>query len=498
MHHKVIIIGAGPAGLQTAYFLKKFGIDYLILERNKEPGSFFTNLPISGKLISLNKVYTGTEDSNINLRYDWNSLLNDEGLLFKQFSEEFYPHVDSLKEYLFEFSKGLNIKYGYSINSVDKNENGFSINDLDYTCTKLIVASGLTPLKTIHPHYGILGRKYFDDKEKFKNKTVLIIGSGNSGFELANLLTPYASSILLFGRSINLAANTHYAGHLRTNYLSFIDTGMLKLQNFMYIDSKNKNFSDSDFKYENGKYQYTFEKGPISLKEFDYLFMCNGFEFDDSIFRFPIDRISSKKCIGDMEERGKFPLINEVYESINNHNLYFAGSLMHGLDFGKSPGGFIHGFRYSIKYMITTIFSKNREFTFYSINHVVELAFNRLTSESGLIVMFDQFCDYIEKDGDRYIYIPFVNKQWVAKNGKGKYITLSYKFGTSLFDVFKDCRGRNDDDEDVPGFIHPVITTYKLDKTIKNEYHCYEDDILNFTKPIHKKKLRECVLSAFE
>ena len=112
-HHKVIILGCGPAGLQAAYFLKKLGIDYIILERNEIPGSFFNRLPVCGNLISLNKVHTGTNDAGVNLRYDWNSLLNDEGLLFKQFSEEFYPHVDSLKAYLlaFSISNDLNIRY---------------------------------------------------------------------------------------------------------------------------------------------------------------------------------------------------------------------------------------------------------------------------------------------------------------------------------------------------------------------------------------------------
>ena len=311
-YHKVIILGCGPAGLQTAYFLKKLDIDYIILERNEIPGSFFNKFPVSGNLISLNKVYTGTDDPNINLRYDWNSLLNDEGYLFKKFSEEFYPHVDSLKEYLLAFSKfnDLNIKYGYDITSVDKIGGLYNINNFEYICEKLIVASGLTPLKTIHPHYGKLGREYFDDKEKFKGKNVLIIGTGNSGFEVANLLTPYAASIILFGRSINLAANTHYAGHLRTNSLGFIDTGMLKLQNFMVISKDDKDFVDSDFIYKESdcKYHYTFKKGPISIEEFDYLFMCTGFEFDDSIFKFPINRISNKINT----ERGKFPHVNEI------------------------------------------------------------------------------------------------------------------------------------------------------------------------------------------
>lgn len=485
-HHKVIILGSGPAGIQSAYFLKKLGIDYIILERNEIPGSFFSRFPVSGNLISLNKVHTGTDDPNINLRYDWNSLLNDEGLLFKQFSEEFYPHADSLKEYLLEFSRSnnLNIRYNHNVISVDKLDDQYIVNTNmgNFTCEKLFVASGLTPLKTIHPHYGKLGREFFNDKEKFKGKTVIIIGAGNSGFELSNLLTPYASTIILFGRSLKLASNTHYAGHVRSNYLGFIDTAMLKLQNFMCISICEKNFEDINFSYDEIKNKYicNFERHAISIKEFDYLFLCTGFEFDDSIFNFHINR------------NGKFPSLNEIYESNNNSNLFFVGSLMHGLDFGKSPGGFIHGFRYSIKYMITEIFSSNKRIIFNSIAAVINFAFNRLTNESGLIVMFDQFCDYIEKEGENYTYVPLVNKQWVDKNSKNDYITLSFNYGVPLFDVFKDKRGK-ENDEKVPGFIHPIITNKRGEK-----FHGLEDDILNFKKFCHRRKLSYCILKGFE
>lgn len=35
------VLGAGPAGLQMGYFLSKAERDYIILERNTGPGSFF-------------------------------------------------------------------------------------------------------------------------------------------------------------------------------------------------------------------------------------------------------------------------------------------------------------------------------------------------------------------------------------------------------------------------------------------------------------------------
>lgn len=40
-HHDYCVLGAGPAGLQMGYFLSKAKRDYIILERNAGPGSFF-------------------------------------------------------------------------------------------------------------------------------------------------------------------------------------------------------------------------------------------------------------------------------------------------------------------------------------------------------------------------------------------------------------------------------------------------------------------------
>ena len=82
-----LIIGAGPAGIQLGYFLEKANHNYLILEASETPVSFFQQFPRKRKLISINKVYTGYDYPEINLRWDWNSLLSDsEEMLFKNCS----------------------------------------------------------------------------------------------------------------------------------------------------------------------------------------------------------------------------------------------------------------------------------------------------------------------------------------------------------------------------------------------------------------------------
>ena len=43
----------------------------------------------------------------------------------------------------------------------------------------------------------------------------------------------------------------------------------------------------------------------------------------------------------------KYPFILNNYRGASFKNIYFAGTLAHSLDYRKSAGGFIHGFRYT-------------------------------------------------------------------------------------------------------------------------------------------------------
>jgi len=53
-----------------------------------------------------------------------------------------------------------------------------------------------------------------------------------------------------------------------------------------------------------------------------------------------------------LQANGRFPVLNENYESINNPNLFYAGNLAHSHDFKRSAGGFIHGFRYTARALV--------------------------------------------------------------------------------------------------------------------------------------------------
>ena len=50
-----------------------------------------------------------------------------------------------------------------------------------------------------------------------------------------------------------------------------------------------------------------------------------------------------------MDEKNKFPKLSSDFSSVSYPNLYFIGAAAHGIDYKKSSGGFVHGFRYNIK-----------------------------------------------------------------------------------------------------------------------------------------------------
>jgi len=49
------------------------------------------------------------------------------------------------------------------------------------------------------------------------------------------------------------------------------------------------------------------------------------------------------------QHKSKYPKIYHSYESVDYSGLYYAGGVTHSLDWRKSAGGFIHGFRYTGK-----------------------------------------------------------------------------------------------------------------------------------------------------
>lgn len=79
--------------------------------------------PRHGKLISINKRHTGRTNKDFNMRHDWNSILSDnEDLLMRHYSKEFFPTKESLVDYLNDYAKtfDLKVRYNTDVSNISK------------------------------------------------------------------------------------------------------------------------------------------------------------------------------------------------------------------------------------------------------------------------------------------------------------------------------------------------------------------------------------------
>jgi hypothetical protein len=509
-YYENIIIGAGPSSLQCAYYFTKHNINYVILERNNKCGSFFDSYPHAGNLISINKKNTGNDNKDFNLRHDWNSLLNDDDFLFNNYSEDFYPKRESLVLYLNDFSKkyNLNILFNKHVNKISKNKNkkcyeiAITNSEHIFTCKNLIIASGLSKKNIPHlelnvideiKHYGDYSTNFFLDKnnlEEFKNKNVLIFGGGNASFELGNIINEVSSSVFIVGRNVrNWALSSHYAGDIRSTYLPFMDTFLLKSLNAIdYNPVFNINHLKITQEESNKPYLVKIVVDELNNEIVDFLpngrnyydkiIFCTGWKFDNSIFDFEIDLTKNKK----------YPLISSNFESTNNINMYFIGALMHSLDFRKSSGGFIHGFRYLIKSFINLNYNipfECREFNFSTmddINILTEHIIHRINTSSGLYQMFGYLSDiFYYNTNDRKIFyfenIP-INTHSPKKSENTIFFEITLDYGNKISDI--NHIGRKVSmigTESKSTLIHPILKIY-------NSYPIYLIDVIHFDEDL--------------
>lgn len=74
--HEVIVIGAGPGGLQASYCLRQHGVNHVVLEQNGSAGSSFLAAPVHRKLISINKRFNYFPEKDFNMRYVYSTCLS--------------------------------------------------------------------------------------------------------------------------------------------------------------------------------------------------------------------------------------------------------------------------------------------------------------------------------------------------------------------------------------------------------------------------------------
>ena len=173
-----------------------------------------------------------------------------------------------------------------------------------------------------------------------------------------------------------LAWDTHYVGDIRTVHNNFLDSSQFK--SLSILETYEEKFiitKDNNSVFINGE-------------KFDIVIRCLGFKFDESIFD---DSIKPNLY------KNKIPIIKNNFMSENISNLYFGGSLTQYNGYRTSTLGFIHGFRYALRYIARNLIQeKNNKIVFKatvkSINNILYNILKVVNENSCIFQLFENFC----------------------------------------------------------------------------------------------------------
>ncbi|KAF6031584.1 hypothetical protein EB796_010109 [Bugula neritina] len=355
-----VIVGAGPAGLQMAYFLQQAGQRYIVYESEDKAAKFFQQHPRCGRLISLNKKNNFFEEEEFNMRHDWNSLLSeDKEMKFTKYSDDLYPQAIHLHQYLNDYANRfhLNVKYNTKVEKISKANSTFTVRTEDRegrttSCAATCVLMATGAVTENIPVEQIPGLELADtyskhdmNKDLYKNKMILIIGGGNSAFETADYFSGSAGIVhVVFNKRIQFAWDTHYVGDLRAINNNIIDMYHLKSMHSTIGSQVVK-----IVKNEAGKLVVTFRDlnthwdvpGWLYFDmEYDHVISCMGWNYVNT-------QVFDESIKVELVKGGRYPKLSNCWET-DTENLFYIGSAMAAID-RQSASGFVHGFRYNIR-----------------------------------------------------------------------------------------------------------------------------------------------------
>ena len=356
--YPVVVVGSGPGGLQTSYYLRHLRIKHAVISADPTPGGMFRRFPFFQRLLSWTKPYGPVpRDDPFYYWYDWNSLLAEEreslaimpDLMDGTSSFPSRPEME-LNLATFVDRTGLHVRYETPWESTSRDGERFVLHtpDGDYRCQVAIFAVGMAePYVPDTPGFEHVAH-YVDTRsaETYAGKRLFIVGKENSGFELATGLLQWAQRIVLCSpRPAKLSVNTHSLLGVRARYIQPVEDQILGGGVFMLnasinrIDRMGSGLRVHCTRSENG--------GDLTI-DVDEAIAATGFtcplrdlpELGVSVFG-----------------RSQLPSMTNYWESATVPGIYFAGTIGQGVSGMKKYGlpansGAVHGARYNARTMV--------------------------------------------------------------------------------------------------------------------------------------------------
>jgi thioredoxin reductase len=324
----------------------------------------FRRFPVYQRLISWTKPDAPFERGTREYEwYDHNSLVGDERehqALVPEFMDRTFdvPARAEMEAALVEFATrgGVRVRYGCEWLSTRRDAAGFVLvtSDGEYRCRVCVFAIGVTepwvaPIPGLEtaPHY-----VEANAPERYRGKSVFIVGKRNSGFELAQGLLPWARRIVLGSprpvdtamlafSPLSIRYMSPYTEHLRGGTGSYVlDAAIERVER--HADGYRIHASGTTW------------EGELEL-ESDEVIAATG-------FRAPVRDLPSVGV--EMVNDGRMPAQTPYWESISVPGIYFAGNVTqaspglrkHG---ATSSSGSVNGFRYNSRVLTQHIAEKH-------------------------------------------------------------------------------------------------------------------------------------------
>ena len=204
MIYDICIIGSGQSGLTTCKTFAEKGYNVIVLEKNAHDNGLFYSIQEKDYFRwSTSRYMSGFSDYPMDKSLPaWFSI---------------QQYVDYLKSYKYHFKLDQYIQYNSRVLHCKQNKNNDDFWTVSYKsktqmvqqleCKKLIICTGLnqTPKfpeiiehfsgEVIHTEEVYRRMNELDWQNRFSNKRVLVLGGGESAFDIGHLVTQYADSV---------------------------------------------------------------------------------------------------------------------------------------------------------------------------------------------------------------------------------------------------------------------------------------------------------------
>lgn len=184
---RVVILGAGPAGMSCALWLKNLGCEALVLERETEAG--------------------GLLRENV-LANDW--VLGQQGLTGSAMAQQFARHFAASR---------IAVRYGTAAQHIGRNAPGFVLECADgerLTAAALVIATGtrvnggdwlaaLPGAGAVPSERLCLGPAAFGNEARFRGRQVLVVGGGDNAHEFVRFTAKHAEHQIMLVRKARKA-----------------------------------------------------------------------------------------------------------------------------------------------------------------------------------------------------------------------------------------------------------------------------------------------------